>query len=70
MDVFVDLTGADGREVVKRKLHNLGYSLGATLEENVRAFQIDCGLASTGKLEDAQDEINRRHDETIPRGAA
>ncbi len=67
MDIYVDLNADDEREVAARKLHNLGYSADATLEENLRAFQRDCRLAESGDLKDAAPELNRRHDEAIPR---
>jgi hypothetical protein len=66
MDVYVDFTVDDANEVAARKLHNLGYSADA-LADNVRSFQRDSGLQQTGKLEDAQDELNRRHDLAVPR---
>jgi len=48
-------------------LSNLGYSLGATLADNIKVFQIDASLDPTGNLDDAEDEINRRHDRALPR---
>ena len=67
MDVFVDVRSGEREEVARRKLSNLGYSLGATLADNIKAFQIDASLDPTGNLDDAEDEINRRHDRALPR---
>ena len=70
MDVFVDVSGGDRQQVAGRKLHNLGYSLGASLAENVSAFQRDYGLKPTGRLEDAQASLDQKHDEAVGRGGA
>jgi peptidoglycan hydrolase-like protein with peptidoglycan-binding domain len=67
MDVFVDFRDGAREERARRKLNNLGYSLAPTLEENVSAFQKDFGLPTTGRLDDAYQEITRRHDRTLPR---
>ena len=67
MDVFVDVRQGEREEVARRKLSNLGYSLGTTLADNIKAFQVDASLDPTGKLDDAEDEINRRHDRALPR---
>jgi len=44
-----------------RQLHNLGYANAESLEDRIRSFQQDCGKEPTGKLADAQDELNQRY---------
>ncbi len=51
------------REAGRRRLHNLGFSLRSSLEENVRDYQREYGHApQTGELEDIEGELIRFHD--------
>ena len=52
-----------GDEALRRRLHNLGYSLGETLAEKVRAFQRDLGAAMTGITGEAKPSAEDHHDE-------
>jgi hypothetical protein len=64
-------TAQDGQDAAKaaeaeRRLHNLGFSMGATLEEKIRFFQRELEREETGLLEDIDAELKKRHDECDP----
>jgi hypothetical protein len=44
------------------RLHNVGYSAEQTLEDRVRAYQMEFGRAVTGVLADIEDELTKWHD--------
>ena len=78
LQVFVTLdgggqaTGPGGQmtpEAARQRLNNLGYLKTVNLEDAIRVFQRDCGKQVTGKLADASDELQLRHDQLNPPSA-
>jgi hypothetical protein len=63
-EVYVEI--GDGDEAGRRRLHNLGYADGASLEDKVRAYQRDRGLPETGVLADIEAELTAWHDGGVP----
>jgi hypothetical protein len=72
MSVFIDIDDADvtasandeqdrKEESARRQLHNLGFSMGESLTDNIRFFQREFGALETGRLEDIQDVLAQRH---------
>lgn len=51
-----------GEEGGFERLHNVGYASLETLEERVRAFQVDFGRPVTGNLQDIETELTAWHD--------
>ena len=49
-----------------QRLHNLGYNVWQTLEENVRAFQLTYKQPLTGKLSDIKSDLWCWHDDCGP----
>jgi hypothetical protein len=45
----------------QQRLSNLGFAMGETLEQNVSFFQREMEQPETGKLEDIEEELKRRH---------
>jgi hypothetical protein len=68
LDVYIDLAESDQEEAMKRRLHNLGYSLGETLADNVKAFQRDYGFRQTAEIRDIKDIVKEWHDRAEPEG--
>lgn len=56
-------------EAARQRLNNLGYLKTVNLEDAIRVFQRDCGKQVTGKLADASDELQLRHDQLNPPSA-
>ena len=56
-----DATPEQDQHTARGRLHNLGYATGEVLEDRIKAFQSDCGLAVTGKLADIDAELKRRY---------
>lgn len=69
-EFFVDVKGIHTAEGVRRRLHNLGYLEGVSLEEAVTAFQATHGLDTTGEVDDpTRDKLLSVHDgadEVVP----
>ncbi len=64
---FIDARVDDEREAGRRRLHNLGFSLRRTMEQNIRDYQGEYGrLPLTGKLEDIAVELENDHDFGAP----
>jgi hypothetical protein len=61
LEVFV-APPIEGEEGAFQRLHNVGYSQQATLEEKVRAFQRDFGRQPTGDFRDIEKELKDWHD--------
>ncbi len=66
MSVFIDTDVSDSdqvrnEEVAQRQLHNLGFSMGDSLSDNIRFFQREFGAVETGEVKDIQDVLNQRH---------
>ena len=66
MQVFIDADLVDSveereKEEARRQLHNLGFSMGDSLNENIRFFQREFGALETGELKDIQDVLSQRH---------
>lgn len=59
---YVKIDPEDRPEATRRRLHNLGYGRGFTLEENVHDFQHMYGLARTGRWEDVEGTVIGFHD--------
>jgi hypothetical protein len=53
-------------EAALQRLHNLGYNVWESLEENVRAFQLTYKRPLTGKLSDIKSELWGWHDDCGP----
>lgn len=53
-------------EATLQRLHNLGYNVWKTLEENVRAFQLTYKRPLTGKLSDIKPDLWCWHDDCGP----
>ncbi|MFQ5568049.1 MAG: peptidoglycan-binding protein [Rhodothermales bacterium] len=68
LEVFIEIEESASEEVVRQRLHNLGYSFGDTLDENIRAFQRDYDLPETGNAADPQMQLKLRevHDSCNP----
>jgi hypothetical protein len=82
LDVYIDIDTADetqnaspdgGNETpdpkqvaAERRLSNLGFTMGDSFEDNVRFFQREFGAVETGKLEDIDDVLTKRHDLSDP----
>lgn len=49
-----------------KRLENLGYRAGKTLEQKIRAFQRAYGVEETGRLEDVKDKLWGYHDSAEP----
>jgi hypothetical protein len=49
------------RRAAEQRLHNLGFTMGETLADNVRFFQRELGLEETGKVRDVESELTTRH---------
>jgi hypothetical protein len=49
------------RRAAEQRLHNLGFTMGETLTDNVRFFQRELGLDETGKVRDIEQELTERH---------
>ena len=71
--IFVDAVTGDQQdatispgELTRRRLHNLGYSVSALLEAQIRAFQRDSGQEPTGFLADVEADVKKRHDGLTP----
>jgi hypothetical protein len=47
-------------------LSNLGFDMGDSPEDNIRFFQREFGALETGKLEDVEDVLTKRHDLSDP----
>ena len=72
-DVFINLPevaddtetggGAMDSQGARKRLSNMGYSTADSLENNIRAFQRDCGDEETGLLAHAEPKLRERHDE-------
>ncbi len=56
-----DSDQARNEQVAQRQLHNLGFSMGDSLGDNIRFFQREFGALETGELKDIQDVLNQRH---------
>lgn len=75
-EVFLDLDKSGAKEAIQEtatnedaarlRLHNLGYSVEAELEENIRLFQRDCGKQETGILAQIEAELKKRHKDCNP----
>lgn len=61
--IFLHMQGLEGDEEVRRRLHNLGYSYGETLSDNVKAFQADFGFPQTGQPADVKSTLRDWHDD-------
>lgn len=80
LEVFIDVDAAPSTEAAPagsgpqdaagteatRRLHNLGFSMGETLEENIMFFQRELALEETGLLKDIDAELKKRHEECDP----
>jgi hypothetical protein len=64
-DVHLLIEGAK-EEVGRKKLENLGFRLGNTLEVKVRAFQRAYGLVESGLLDDIEPQLAAYHDQAEP----
>ena len=49
-----------------QRLHNLGFTIWETLEENIRAFQLTYKRSLTGKMEDVKSDVWGWHDDCGP----
>lgn len=82
LDVFIDIDAGDETQDVspeseddpstaravaaQRRLSNLGFVMGDSLEDNIRFFQREFAALETGKLEDVEDVLIKRHDLSDP----
>ena len=62
MKIYLDMTGLDQDEEVKRRLHNLGY-MEDSLPDNVTAFQRDFGFDLTGQPGDVLSTLRNWHND-------
>src|SRR5262249_13287646 len=73
LNVFLDVPRSEGTEPSgpmpvsdgRKRLNNLGYAMSDNLEENVMAFQLDCGVPQTGRLGDIEDRLRQQHDVVV-----
>ena len=64
MSVFIDIDDDEQdqkKESARRQLHNLGFAMGDSLIENIRFFQREFGALETGRLEDIEEVLKKRH---------
>jgi hypothetical protein len=56
----------DDREgAARRRLDNLGFSVGPELADDLKAFQANWGKEPTGSLDDVEQDLTRLHDEGV-----
>ena len=81
LDVFIDVDAPESQDAApqdgsptpdpkqiaaQRRLSNLGFDMGDSPEDNIRFFQREFGALETGKLEDVEDVLTKRHDLSDP----
>jgi hypothetical protein len=62
--LFLDMRGG-AEEADERRLRNLGYIAGESVEEDVLAFQTDLGRDGSGRLRDVTADLEAIHDEGV-----
>jgi hypothetical protein len=72
LEIHLDWSASDDSDqAAERWLHHLGYSIEASLTENVRAFQIDYGIDATGDLdEQTRSKLKAVHNGCNPQPSA
>ena len=60
---YVELRNDDPDEAARRRLHNLGFSAGFDLRENVREFQRTYGYVVSGEVDDIRADLAAFHDD-------
>jgi peptidoglycan hydrolase-like protein with peptidoglycan-binding domain len=65
-ELFLDIGEENEEEGARRRLNNLGYTLGATLAEKIKSFQRAYGRPQTGKLQDIKEDLWKYHDTATP----
>jgi hypothetical protein len=63
MKIYLQMEDLEEDEEVKRRLHNLGYSYGETLADNVKRFQLDYGFDPTGQPADVISTLRQWYDD-------